>query len=66
MSRELLKHLSLKVMPQIKYRIEILATEGWSILDPEYRKMTRTDCKMKLEELIQGGENPNYLRAVPD
>tara|TARA_S200000501_G_scaffold271427_1_gene255188 strand:- start:209 stop:370 length:162 start_codon:yes stop_codon:yes gene_type:complete len=53
-------------MPQRKYRIEYLSTEGWGLYDPEYTKMERADCAAKLEQLMEGGENPNYLRAVPD
>ena len=64
MSQQSLKHLSHKLMR--KYRIEYQSTEGWGLYDPKYTNMNRADCAKKLEELMEGGENPNYLRAVPD
>ena len=40
-------------MPQRKYRIEYLSTEGWGLYDPEYTKMERADCAAKLEQLME-------------
>ena len=53
-------------MPVRKYKIEYLATEGWGIYAPKYTNMDRAECAKELEYLMEQGENPNYLRAVPD
>jgi len=49
-----------------KYRIEYLATTGWDMYDIQYTKMTKEETKEKLRYLMEQGENPNNLRAVPD
>ena len=53
-------------MPKIKYRIEYLATTGWDVYDIKYTKMTKEETKDQLRYLMEQGENPNNLRAVPD
>ena len=49
-----------------KYRIEYLATTGWDMYDLKYTKLTKEETKEKLRQLMEQGENPNNLRAVPD
>ena len=49
-----------------KYRIEYLATTGWDLYDIKYTKMTKEETREKLRYLMEQGENPNNLRAVPD
>ena len=49
-----------------KYRIEYLAPTGWVMYDLKYTKMTKEETKEKLRYLMEQGENPNNLRAVPD
>ena len=65
MTQQSLKHLLLKNMSK-KYRIEYLATTGWDMYDIKYTKMTKEETREKLRYLMEQGENPNNLRAVPD
>jgi len=48
------------------YRVETLCTDGWSLVDEKYVRMTKDRTKEVLESLIAEGYNPNSLRAVPD
>ena len=48
------------------YRIEELTTEGWTLMSNQDCKLTRTLCDSKLSEYIEGGTNPNRMRAVRD
>ena len=48
------------------YRIEELCTDGWSVLDDKAVKLTRDQAKVRLEDAIRDGLNPNRLRAIPD
>jgi hypothetical protein len=48
------------------YRIEEQFTNGWELIDESARKLTKDECKAKLEEYLAKGHNPNYLRAIPD
>ena len=48
------------------YRIEELTTEGWTLMSNQDAKLTRVKCDAKLDEYLQGGVNPNRMRAVPD
>lgn len=48
------------------YRIEEEVTSGWVLIDPDARNLTKEQCRIKLEEYITFGYNPNALRAVPD
>ena len=49
------------------WRVETLATNGWNITDPRLDvKLLKDQAKVRLEELIAEGYNPNRLRAIPD
>jgi hypothetical protein len=48
------------------YRIEELFTNGWELIDESAQKLTKEQCNQKLQEYLQRGYNPNYLRAVSD
>ena len=49
------------------WRVENNATNGWNITDPRLDvKLTKDQAKVRLEELIGEGYNPNRLRAIPD
>jgi hypothetical protein len=50
----------------ILYRIEELYTNGWELIDPSARQLTRERCDALLSEYVGRGINPNYLRAVRD
>lgn len=53
-------------MSETLYRIEELATNGWTLVDSEHQDLTREQAKEKLGLLIENGCNPNHLRAIPD
>jgi hypothetical protein len=48
------------------YRIEELFTAGWELIDSAAQKLTKEQCDQKLNEYLNRGINPKYLRAVPD
>ena len=49
------------------WRVETEATNGLNITDPRLDvKLTKDQAKVRLEELIAEGYNPNRLRAIPD
>ena len=48
------------------YRIEELATTGWSLIEPEYKKLTKQQCIVILNRLMNEGYSPERLRAVRD
>ena len=48
------------------YRIEELMTGGWEVLDDRSKGLTREQAKVRLDEAIAEGLNPNRLRAIPD
>jgi len=48
------------------YRIEELTTEGWTLIGNEAKQLTRETCDALLERYVEGGVNPNRMRAVPD
>ena len=48
------------------YRIEELFTNDWQLAAPHMVKMTKEQCKLQYEYLIQTGHNPEYLRIVVD
>ena len=48
------------------YRIQEMSTTGWDLYDIKYTKMTKEETKEKLRYLMEQGENPNNIRAVPD
>ena len=42
-------------------------TTGWELAEAEgCCKLTKEQAKVKLDELINEGRNPNRLRAIPD
>ena len=47
------------------YSIEEYNTVGWELIDP-HKGLTKEQAKVKLEDLIREGYNPNRLRAQPD
>lgn len=48
------------------YRVEELCTNGWVLVDEQYRHMTKDRTKEVLDSLIAEGYNPNTLRAIPE
>ena len=48
------------------YRIEELCTDGWTLVGEDAVKLTRDQAKVRLEDAIRDGLNPNRLRAIPD
>ena len=49
------------------WRVENNATNGWNITDPRLDvKLTKEQARIRLNELIGEGYNPNRLRAIPD
>jgi len=51
---------------QKRYNIQELATSGWEVINEvNTTNLTKEDCKVRLEELMREGYNPNSLRAVP-
>lgn len=51
---------------EILYRIEELATTGWSLIEPEYTQLTKKQCIVILNRLMSEGYSPERLRAVRD
>ena len=47
------------------YRIEELCTDGWSLLDDKSKGLTKDQAKVRLENALAEGLNPNRLRAIP-
>jgi len=42
-------------------------TTGWELAESEgCRKLTKEQARVKLNELMNQGRNPNRLRAIPD
>ena len=42
-------------------------TTGWhEIEEASCRKLTKEQCSVRLEQLMNEGYNPKYLKAVPD
>ena len=48
------------------YRIEELCTDGWALVDDKAVKLTKDQAKVRLDDAIREGINPNRLRAIPD
>ena len=48
------------------WRIEELTTEGWTLIDNNAKQLTREMCDEQLGLYVNGGVNPNRMRAVPD
>ena len=48
------------------YRIEELTTEGWTLIGNEAKQLTKDSCDVLLDRYVEGGINPNRMRAVPD
>lgn len=61
-----LMHLRPEKIMEKLYRVETLCTDGWSLVDEKYVRMTKDQTKQVLEGLIAEGYNPNTLRAIPD
>ncbi len=48
------------------YNLQELTTTEWAIIDePNVTGLTKDQAKVRLEELMREGYNPNSLRAVP-
>jgi len=42
-------------------------TTGWELAEAEgCRRLTKEQAKVKLDQLMNEGRNPNRLRAIPD
>ena len=48
------------------YRIEELATAGWSLYDERSVKLTKEKASIRLNQIINEGHNPNELRVRRD
>ena len=49
------------------YKIEELDTMGWiNVQEPNCTKLTKEQCKLRLEELLAEGFNPNRIRLQYD
>jgi hypothetical protein len=48
------------------YRIEERFTEGWQLIEDSAKQLTKDQCRELLQNYINSGYNPNYLRAVPE
>jgi hypothetical protein len=48
------------------YRIEELFTDGWELIEEDAKQLTKEQCDQRLQNYIESGYNPNYLRAVRD
>tara|TARA_Y100001963_G_scaffold84154_1_gene116687 strand:+ start:237 stop:425 length:189 start_codon:yes stop_codon:yes gene_type:complete len=48
------------------YRIEELTTEGWTLIENKATNLTKETCDSLLQSYMEGGVNPNRMRAVPD
>ena len=46
------------------YRIEELTTEGWTMIEDQAARITKERCDELLTQYVNGGQNPNRLRAV--
>ena len=46
------------------YRIEELTTEGWTLIEDQAAKVTKERCDELLTQYVNGGQNPNRLRAI--
>ena len=46
------------------YRIEELTTECWTLIEDQAAMVTKEKCDELLVHYINGGQNPNRLRAV--
>ena len=46
------------------YKIEELATSGWTQVEANDHHLTREQAEARIEELIAEGYNPNRLRAT--
>ena len=53
-------------MTEPLYRIEEESTEGWTLVSDDCKRLSKEECKVKLNDLIQNGINPNYVRLVRD
>jgi hypothetical protein len=48
------------------YRIEEFYSSGWELIDDSAQKLTKEQCNQMLRTYLNGGTNPNHLRAVLD
>tara|TARA_B100001113_G_scaffold211157_1_gene173231 strand:+ start:222 stop:383 length:162 start_codon:yes stop_codon:yes gene_type:complete len=48
------------------YRIEELATSGWTLYDERSLKLTKEQASVRLKQIINEGHNPNELRVRRD
>lgn len=48
------------------YRIEELFTNGWELIDESAQKLTKEQCDQRLQDYMEQGFSPKYLRAVYD
>lgn len=53
-------------MKETLYKIEELFTNGWELIDPSAQKLTREECKSRLNCYLSEGYNPNRIRVALD
>ena len=53
-------------MTETFYKIEELFTNGWELIDPSAQKLTREECKSRLNSYPAEGYNPNRIRVALD
>ena len=47
-----------------KYKILERITTGWVLIAADADELTKEDCNRKLQEYVDGGQNPGDLKAV--
>ena len=47
-----------------KYKILERITTGWVLIAADADELTKEDCDRKLQEYVDGGQNPIDLKAV--
>jgi len=49
-----------------KYRIEELYTAGWEMVGPTDHNLTKDEAKKRIQQYLEKGHNPQYIRAIPE
>lgn len=53
-------------MENVLYRIEEQFSHGWDLIEDDAKGLTKEQCNARLNEYVNQGYNPSYLRAVRD
>jgi hypothetical protein len=49
-----------------QYKILELTTQGWTLANDNYVKLSKEKCKFYLEKLMAEGQNPDALKVIID